>query len=423
MPPLLSEVHTMDSIQKEHEKVWRSSRTSKTLDQVQDIIDALLRARHSIAEEPTARQIVLAKLQNPVKNSFESINSSLKDIYGGHNKYSRVLDKLFKDKPLPSNDIDALSLHPTLVNRAIYLHLLREGLFDVAATFYEETHARREEKKANAALIGSDEEFGQPLGVDEFFSQEMQQQFASMYLVLAELKNHRNLEPAITWARAHARDLEIRGSNLEFELCRLQYVNLFLGQEVDNMSDMSPSGQMRALEYARHEFQSFRGRYLYEIQQLMGAMAFSSNLEDSPYRNIFNNTSAWDEVATSFTREFCSLLKLSADSPLYIAATAGAIALPTLQKLQNIMQQKRTEWTTENELPVEIPLPPAYQFHSIFVCPVSKEQTTDRNPPMMMPCGHVVAQESLQRLSKGTRFKCPYCPGESHPRDAQKVVL
>ena len=114
---------------------------------------------------------------------------------------------------------------------------------------------------------------------------------------------------------------------------------------------------------------------------------------------------------------------IGASNILYIAATAGAIALPTLQKLQTIMQQKRTEWTTENELPVEIPLPPAYQFHSIFVCPVSKEQTTDLNPPMMMPCGHVVALESLQRLSKGTRFKCPYCPGESHPRDAKKVVL
>ena len=413
----------MESVQKEHEKVWRSSRTSKTLDQTQDIINTLQNARNAIAEEPTSAQITLAKLQNPVKVSFDNINSSLKEIYGGHNKYTRVLDKLFKDKPLPSNDIDALSLHPTLVNRAIYLHLLREGLFDVAETFYSETHARKEEQEMNAALTGSDKEFGHPLGVEESGSQKMQGEFHSMHHILGELKDHRNLEPAIKWARDHARDLEVRGSNLEFELCRLQYVSLFLGQDVDNMSDISASGQMKALDYAKREFRNFRGRYSHEIYQLTGAMAFSPNLEDSPYRNIFNNTTAWDEVATSFTREFCSLLKLSADPPLYIAATAGAIALPTLQKLQIIMQQKRTEWTTENELPVEIPLPPAYQFHSIFVCPVSKEQTTDRNPPMMMPCGHVVAKESLERLSKGTRFKCPYCPGESHPRDAKEVVL
>ncbi len=414
----------MESVQKEHEKIWRSSRLSKTLDQTQDIIDALQSARNAIANEPTSAQITLAKLQNPVKSSFENINTSLKEIYGGHNKYTRVLDKLFKDKPLPSNEIDALSPHTTLVNRAIYLHLLREGLFDVAATFHSEASAKNKERELNAAeKFAFGEEYGHPLGVDRTLSEDMQEQFTSMYHILSELREHRNLEPAILWAREHAHELEVRGSNLEFELCRLQYVSLFLGEDTDDMNDFAVSGQMTALEYAQREFQNFRGRYLYEIQQLMGAMAFSSNLEDSPYCSIFNNTTAWDEVATSFTREFCSLLKLSADSPLYIAATAGAIALPTLQKLQTIVQQKRTEWTTENELPVEIPLPPAYQFHSIFVCPVSKEQTTDQNPPMMMPCGHVIAQESLQRLSKGTRFKCPYCPGESHPRDARKVVL
>jgi hypothetical protein len=109
----------------------------------------------------------------------------------------------------------------------------------------------------------------------------------------------------------------------------------------------------------------------------MGAMAYHENVEDSPYQRYFYNDSAWEEVAHSFNREFCSLLGLSADSPLFIAATAGAIALPYLLKMQSIMKERRAEWTTQNELPVEIPLPSSYHFHSIFVCPVSKEQTTD----------------------------------------------
>lgn len=410
----------MDAIQKEHERVWNSCKLSKTTGHVDDIITSLQKARDAIAEDPNSRQITLAKLQNPIKTSFDGIFSGLKDTHGLHNKYTRALDKVFKDK-FPSNEIDALSSHPTLINRAIYLHLLREGLFDVASKFHSEVIERQKSQQETAAHLGLDIPMDHPLGLDKSSEESMQEQFSNMYHILSELKDNHNLQPAIDWARSNATALEARGSNLEFELCRLQFVNLFLDRRDGDQDEFD--APLRALQYAQTEFQSFRGRYLMEIQQLIGAIPFCSNLEDSPYSVRFNNSATWDEVATSFTREFCSLLELSADSPLYVAATAGAIALPTLQKLQTIQKQKRTEWTSQDELPVETPLPPSYRFHSIFVCPVSKEQTTDQNPPMMLPCCHVIAQESLQRLSKGAKFKCPYCPIESHPREAKRVFL
>lgn len=412
--------YTMDAVQEGHERVRQKAESSRIIEQTQSIIEELQRARDSIAADPNSTPITLAKLHNPIKSSFEAINSDLKEIYTSHNKYTRLLDKLFKNKPLPSSDIDVLSPHPAYVNRAIYLHLLREGLFDVATTLGSESLTA-----TNLAEVGweSDEDGSSaPLGMNESESSEMQAQFTTMYHILRQLRENHNLQPAILWAREHAEALEKRGSNLEFELCRLQFVMVFLGE--DGMRESEPgANQSRALLFAWQELQSFSTRYLPELRQLAAALAYSPNLEESPYRHIFDHQTAWDHVSASFTREFCGLMKLSAESPLYIAATAGAIALPTLLKLQTIMQQKRTEWTTENELPVETPLPPAYQFHAIFVCPVSKEQTTDSNPPMMMPCGHVVAQESLQRLSKGGKFKCPYCPGESHPREAIKIFL
>jgi E3 ubiquitin-protein transferase RMND5 len=410
----------MDAIQKEHEKVWSNSRLSRTPTHIDDIIRSLQRARDAIAEDPNSRQITLAKLQNPVKASFDGIFSGLKDTHGLHNKYARALDKAFKDK-VPSSDLGTLSSQPSLINRAIYLHLLREGLFDVASTFHSEAVDRQKTQQETAAFLHLDVPMDHPLGLDKSSEESMQEQFSNMYHILSELKDSHNLQPAIEWARKNAAALEARGSNLEFELCRLQFVNLFLDRRPDDQFDFD--APMRALQYAQTEFQTFRGRYLVEIQQLLGAIPFCANLQDSPYSVRFSNPTTWDEVATLFTREFCSLLELSADSPLYVAATAGAIALPTLLKLQTIQKQKRTEWTSQNELPVETPLPPSYQFHSIFVCPVSKEQTTDQNPPMMLPCCHVIAQESLQKLSKGSKFKCPYCPVESHPKEAKRVFL
>ena len=33
-----------------------------------------------------------------------------------------------------------------------------------------------------------------------------------------------------------------------------------------------------------------------------------------------------------------------------------------------------------------------FTYYSVFTCPVSKDQSTPENPPMMLPCGHVRCQ-------------------------------
>ena len=297
------------------------------------------------------------------------------------------------------------------------MHLLREGQFSVASQFLTDVRTNLPPEPAMPQAV-----LDEALGIDPLKSEDLRKAFANMYHILHELR-HRNLLPAIAWARENSGKLELRGSNLEFELGQLQFVYLFTGGSNPSDAQAVVQGKFNALGYARRNFGHFQSRYLHETSQLASAMAFQSNLGTSPYRHVFLNAETWDYLANTFTKEFCSLLGLSAESPLYIAATAGAISLPTLLKLQTIMKDKRAEWTTQQELPVEIPLPPSYHFHSIFICPVSKEQTTDENPPMMMPCGHVVAQETLARLSRGSRFKCPYCPVESRPEDARKLVL
>lgn len=330
-------------------------------------------------------------------------------------------------------ETDAMADHPALINRAIAMHLLREGQFPVASTFIREDGEQRQRKLAvmpSRRLPPLDEDGDEDMWQSEeedeqlhsLQSEDLQGRFSEMYSLLHQLRL-RNLTPAIDWARANHSKLEARGSDLEFELSKLQFVWLFKGPAVNGLPDDEKNGQSGALAYARQHFARFRYRHLREIQQLCCAMLYAPNLETSPYRQIFETEPAFDEVAASFTRDFCSLLGLSAESPLYKAVTAGSIALPRLIKYTSYMKENKAEWTTENELGFETPLPPSMIYHPIFVCPVSKEQTTEQNPAMMLPCGHVICQESLEKMAKGSRYKCPYCPTEGHLRDAIKITF
>lgn len=405
--------------------------------------------------------------------------------------FSKILTKNFPSRALPTDD-NAMAKHPELINRAITWHLLREGQFNVASTFIAEAQQAGQlqeqepihDKRQPAAAAQSgyrngnssvpvppnddtdmdaedddeddndtiphtdDHEDGAVERDTEVYigtgddapmtevrtleSHQLQEKFATMYSILSELKHH-NLLPAINWAHQNTAELETRGSDLEFELCKRQYVYLIQQQQSsshrEDASGMSSiDGISAAMEYAQSNFPRFADRHAKEIAQLASALVFQANLPDSPYAALFSSDATsgrgFDDIASSFTREFCSLLGLSAESPLYVAATAGAISLPRLMKYVEQMIAARASWTTASELAFETPLPRGMIYHSIFVCPVARGQTTDENPPMMLPCGHVLARDSLRNLVRAhQRYKCPYCPAEGSLRDARQIIF
>ena len=77
-------------------------------------------------------------------------------------------------------------------------------------------------------------------------------------------------------------------------------------------------------------------------------------------------------------RDACCLLGLSTESPLGIAILIGSSALPQLIHLQSVMVQKQVVdvLSGRDELPCEIQLPWKHRYHSIFTCPILRQQTS-----------------------------------------------
>ena len=88
-----------------------------------------------------------------------------------------------------------------------------------------------------------------------------------------------------------------------------------------------------------------------------------------------------------------------------------------------VMHQRQVSgvWCAKDELPIEIDLGTDCRYHSIFACPILRQQTSDVNPPMRLMCGHCISRDALSKLASGHKLKCPYCPVEQNASDARQI--
>ena len=55
-------------------------------------------------------------------------------------------------------------------------------------------------------------------------------------------------------------------------------------------------------------------------------------------------------------------------------------------------------------LQMEVDLGPQYRYHSLFACPILREQCSDNNPPVRLSCGHVISKDALTKLTHGNKY-------------------
>ncbi|KAK6923891.1 Zinc finger, RING-type, eukaryotic [Dillenia turbinata] len=350
-----------------------SSKAQEVIDQIsREIEQALVRIR---SLQNLDQKSILTELKTKLKEiaplgQLEGLQKELNAILS---KYPKLLEKSFNpdiSKAYRNVDFD---IHT--VNQIIASHFYRQGLFDLGDCFINEA--------------------GEPEAAG------MKTPFLELYQILAAMRE-RNLELALNWAATNRDKLKQTGSDVELKLHRLQFVEI-----------LQKGNRDEALKYARTFLAPFASTHLNEIQKLMACLLWAGRLDSSPYSELLSPTH-WDTLTDELTRQFCYLLGQSHESPLSVTIAAGVQGLPTLLKLMSVMMGKMQEWQTMKQLPVPVDLDREFQFHSIFVCPVSREQASEENPPMLMSCGHVLCKQSIMKMSKSSTrpFKCPYCPME-----------
>ncbi|GLT44209.1 hypothetical protein SLA2020_181200 [Shorea laevis] len=349
---------------------------SKTQEVIDQIVQEIEKAREIIHSTASDHNYVLAELKKRLHDiaPLNQLEGTQKELNIVLSKYPKTLEKFFN--PDISKAYRNIDLDTDAVNQIIASHFYRQGLFEVGDCFINEA-----EEPYDAVAVRS--------------------LFQEMYQILEAIKN-RNLKPALKWAAANSDKLKENGSDLQLKLLHLQFVEI-----------LQQGSRDEALKYARTHFVPFAGNHMTEIQKLMGCLLWAGRLEQSPYAQLLSPTN-WDIAAEELNRQFCNLLEQSYESPLSVTISAGVQGLLPLLKFMTVMAGKKQEWQSMKQLPVPVELGKEFQFHSIFVCPVSKEQSTDDNPPMMMTCGHVLCKQSINKMSKNSSkpFKCPYCPSD-----------
>lgn len=124
-------------------------------------------------------------------------------------------------------------------------------------------------------------------------------------------------------------------------------------------------------------------------------------------------------------QEYCALNSFSSKTELFQTVKAGTVALPQLLKAADLIKGNETR-VSKRELPAQVELPGEFKYHSVFICPVSKEMSTKTNPPMVLPCGHVISKNSLERICAGVgrnKTKCPTCPQEITVSSGKEIKM
>jgi len=334
----------------------------------------LQKSLDSMHEDPSNVAAAVGMLFSTVKSKkiSETAMAQQKTLHSAISKLGKSIDKTLDSIRSTNASFD----DEDLLQEAVVEQLCRSGHFDIATLLAEESSQRVSLQQA-------------PYG--------------ELHKITQALQNG-DIVHAMRWAAEHRTQLQKMGSSLEFLLHRLQCIRLLQGGDA-----------IVALKYLRQHLAPFATEHISEVQQLTGALMYVRDLKASPYAELCGSKQH-QRVLELFAREACAVMGLPKESPLHLGVLAGCRVLPASMRMLKLMQSKGIDWASLGAgMQTELQLGPDLQFHSVFICPISREQSSPENPPVWLPCGHVICRQSMMKLVRtNSRFKCPYCPIDVH---------
>ncbi|WWC87311.1 uncharacterized protein L201_002200 [Kwoniella dendrophila CBS 6074] len=426
-----------------------STSSSGPLNALIDDQFTLAKSRILSGEDP---KTVITELQKNVKNCKKDVEKGLKSWYGALGNLGKEVDKAF---PPNLADISEAYSDPPLfadpeaaqaLDRAILESLGRRGLWDAVEAIEKETSLRYPKTKRD-------------------LSTELQHILLSI--------DQLNLQPALEWCSEtkntiflnsppHPSSLPYHLHKLIFKLISLKDKQKAIKYANENLIKYVPTQPVlkliTACLYDKSD-DSTQDRDGDSPMNYNDNLDRDGNEDDNGEEGMIENDESKSmtmhksrrrlsngnsietiskakekefekdksELVEMFKNEFCRRYQWSKEDSLKISIELGSKfgSLDKIEKARKVMGEHLGNIRKWDELPMEVPLPPERRYHSVFVCPVSKEQATESNPPKMLTCGHVIAEESFNRLLKGGRrsVKCPYCPMETSQSVAQRLYF
>ncbi|KAG1711240.1 Protein RMD5 A [Nymphon striatum] len=422
------------------------------------------------SEVQTSHSVILTDCIKKIRETVTCLANEHRDMHSTVSKVGKAIDRNF------TSDYGAASVisffngfqHHDLLNTVICEHFYRNGMLEISEDLAKEAHLTIDAAK--------------------------REPFYELNCILEALMK-KDLGPALQWVEKKREYLQTQQSLLEFKLHRLQFIELIR---------QGPEKQHEVIVYARKSFQSLPSNHMngYSIlfpssifiscqknlctillslealvkciwilsrlednlQSLMGSLLFiPQGIENSPYSHLLDAAN-WTDICDLFTRDACSLLGLSVDSPLAVCINAGCAAFPALLNIKQAMLQRQVSsvWNSKDELPsnmvqtmqnsvkhivhtsledvcavkpdlheyyqssqfnpqkivnvnpfnehsdlckIEVDLGKHSRYHSVFACPILRQPSTESNPPMRLGCGHVISKDALNKLANGNRLK------------------